>query len=141
MTHTAPARDAERRAFLRLLAATTAALAMGGCTKQPVGLDQAPTPPVVTTPPPIIPPTPGVNAPPVWQVVPTITFAQGVASSIGIGGYVSDANGDSLTIAMNAAVLPAGVTYDAPNKRFVYDGVGAIASTSGVVLIANDGKG
>ena len=80
------------------------------------------------------------NLPPVWQGVPTITFTQGVASSVSIAGYVTDPNGDALTITLSSAALPPGVTYDAGNKRFVYDGVGAVGLTSGNVLIADDGR-
>ncbi len=40
----------------------------------------------------------------------------------------------------NAAALPAGVTFDAAGKRFVYSGAGAAASTTGHVLTADDGK-
>jgi len=81
------------------------------------------------------------NLPPVWQGVPTITFTQGVASSVSIASYVTDPNGDPLTITLSPpALLPPGVTYDAGNKRFVYDGVGAVGLTSGNVLIADDGK-
>ena len=29
---------------------------------------------------------------------------------------------------MNAVTLPAGVTFDAANKRLVYNGIGAVAS-------------
>jgi hypothetical protein len=36
--------------------------------------------------------------------------------------------------------LPVGVTFDAANKRFVYDGIGALGSTNNVVLTADDGK-
>ena len=80
------------------------------------------------------------NLPPAWQTVPTITFAQVVASSVSIAAYVTDPNGDALTITKNSAALPAGVTYDAPNKRFVYDGGGAVGITSGNVLTADDGR-
>jgi hypothetical protein len=80
------------------------------------------------------------NFPPVWQTVPTIQFALGVASSVSIASYVSDANGDALTIIKNSAALPSGVTYDAANKRFVYDGVGAVGVSSGHVLTADDGR-
>jgi len=72
--------------------------------------------------------------------VPTITFTQGVASSVSIAAYVTDPNGDPLTITKNAAALPAGVTFDAAGKRFVYSGAGAAASTTGHVLTADDGK-
>lgn len=80
------------------------------------------------------------NLPPVWTTVPTISFVQGVASSISIAAFVSDPNGDALTITKNAVALPAGVSYDQANKRFVYDGVGAVGSASGNVLTADDGK-
>jgi len=80
------------------------------------------------------------NLPPVWQGVPTITFTQGIASSISIAVYVSDPNGDALAITMFSGTLPAGVTYDAGNKRFVYDGMGAVGTGSGNVLTADDGR-
>ena len=79
------------------------------------------------------------NLPPVWQGVPTITFTQGVASSISIAGYVSDPDGDALTISMNG-LLPSGVTFDAAGKRFVYDGAGTVTTISGIVLTADDGR-
>jgi hypothetical protein len=80
------------------------------------------------------------NFAPAWQTVPAITFAQGIAASISIAAYVTDSNGDALAITKNAAALPAGVTYDAVNKRFDYDGSGAAGSTSGNVLTADDGR-
>jgi hypothetical protein len=64
----------------------------------------------------------------------------GVASSISISAFVSDPNGDPLTITKNAVALPAGVTYDQANKRFVYDGIGGVGSTSGNILTADDGR-
>jgi len=67
-------------------------------------------------------------------------FAQGVPSNVSIAAYVTDTNGDALTITRNSAALPPGVTYDAGNKRFDYDGVGAIGNTSGSVLTADDGR-
>ena len=115
--------SAERRAFLKVLTTTTAVLAMGGCGGGAATATQT-----------------GTNLPPVWQTVPNVNFAQGVASSVSIASYVNDANSDTLAITMNSAALPAGVTYDAGNKRFVYDGVGAVGSTSGVVLAADDGR-
>jgi len=131
---------AERRAFLRMLATTTAGLAVGGCYyggAQPASSPQA----AVQTPVPLPPPPPPVgNQAPVWLTVPTITFTQNNASSVSIAAYVSDPNGDALTITKNSAALPAGVTYDAANKRFVYDGAGPVGATSGVVLTADDGK-
>src|SRR5690349_24999115 len=62
------------------------------------------------------------NHPPVWSPVPSFVFAQGIASSISVADYVTDADGDALTINMSAGSLPTGATYAAANKRFVYDG-------------------
>jgi hypothetical protein len=129
--------SAERREFLKNLSLTTAALVVGGCTSnsQVTPKDAALKPSV-----PSGPPTPPVNLPPTWLTVPTITFTQGVRATFSIAGYVSDPNGDPLSITKNSAVLPPGVTYDIPSKSFIYDGVGAPASTSGHILTANDGK-
>ena len=43
---------------------------------------------------------------------------------------------DPYTLAKNAAALPAGVTFDATGKRYVYDGVGATGVTTGHVITA-----
>ncbi len=120
---TVSAYDSERRAFLRTLTTTTAALAIGACGG-PTGStpDAAPGGPGAN---------PASNLPPVWQ---------GVASSVSIAAYASDPNGDALTITKNSVALPTGVTYDAAGKRFVYDGIGAVGSTGGHVLTADDGK-
>lgn len=80
------------------------------------------------------------NSAPVWQGVPAITFVKGVASSVSIAAFVNDPNGDPLTITKNAVALPTGVTYDQANKRFVYDGIGDVGSTSGNILTADDGR-
>lgn len=80
------------------------------------------------------------NLPPAWQTVRTITFVEGIASSVSIAAYVTDPNGDPLTINWISGALPAGVTYDAPNKRFVYDGIGAVSIGGGNVLRADDGR-
>ena len=79
------------------------------------------------------------NQAPVWAAVPTITFTQGVAASFSIAAYVSDAEGDTLSIIKNAVSLPSGVTYDPVSKSFIYDGIGALASTGGHVLTASEG--
>ena len=81
-----------------------------------------------------------VSGEPVWSAVPAIAFVQGVAASISIASYVSDPDGDALTLTKNAVELPPGVTFDAANKQFIYDGIGAIGSTSGHVLTAEDGS-
>lgn len=63
-------------------------------------------------------------------------------ANVSIAAFVSDPNGDPLTITLQLpdTGLPAGVTYDQANKRFVYDGRLGVATTSGHVLIADDGK-
>jgi hypothetical protein len=130
--------DAERRAFLRTITAvTTAALATGACSSS-VG----PVANGSTAPGPGPGPIGGTNLPPVWQTVPTITFTQGVASSVSIGGYVSDPNGNALTVTLQAGgpALPTGVTYDPVGMRFIYNGGGTVGSTSGYVLSADDGQ-
>jgi hypothetical protein len=80
------------------------------------------------------------NAAPVWSTIPPITFTQGVAATISIAAYVSDADGDTLTVMKNDVALPPGVTFDAVDLSFVYDGVGAVATTEGHILTADDGR-
>lgn len=130
----------ERREFLRALTLSTAALAVGGCTSK-VSYTQSSNTPGGSNPgnPGGGGPPPAPNQAPLWQTVPTIVFTQGVASSVSIAGFVTDPNGDPLTITEQGA-LPAGVTYDQANKRFVYNGSGPVASAGGIVLIADDGK-
>ena len=124
--------DVERRAFLRALTVTTAALAAGACGGSPRAyVGAAPNSP---------PPPPPGNVAPVWSTVPTITFTQGVASSISIAAYVTDADQDPLTITMTTGTLPTGVTYDVASKSFVYDGIGPVDTKSGVQLTADDGQ-
>lgn len=97
----------------------------------------APTPSPSPTPAPSPSPTPVGNRAPVWVTVPTVTFTVGVPATFPISAFVSDADGDALTIT-HTGTLPVGVTFDAANKRFVYDGSGAVQSTTGHVLTAND---
>jgi hypothetical protein len=127
--------NTKRRAFLRALATTTAALAVGRC-----GGDVSVPANAAPGPGPGPGPGPATNVPPVWVTIPTVTFTQGVASSFSLGSFVTDANGDALVITMNAVTLPAGVTFDALGKRLVYDGNGAAASVGGVQMTADDGK-
>lgn len=81
----------------------------------------------------------GGNGAPAWTDVPTIAFTQGVPGRFSIEAYVRDAEGVHLTITKNAAALPAGVTYDAATKSFIYDGTGSVAATSGHILTATEG--
>ena len=123
--------DAKRRAFLQALATTSAAFAVSACGGDAV----TPTTSTGGGGPP--PPT---NHAPVWSAMPTVTFTQGVASTFSVASFVSDPDGDALTLTRNAVALPVGVTFDAGNKRFVYDGIGSLGSTNNVVLTADDGK-
>ena len=123
--------DAKRRALLRALATTTAALVAGCGGGGGEGNAPASAAPA---------PGPTTNVAPVWVNIPTVAFTQGVASSFSLASFVSDANGDALTITMNAVTLPAGVTFDAAGKRLVYNGIGAVASVGGVRMTANDGR-
>ena len=69
-----------------------------------------------------------------------MTFTQGVASNFSLASFVSDPDGDPLTITMNAITLPAGVTFDAAGKRLVYDGIGNTAAVNAVQMTADDGR-
>ena len=124
--------NATRRAFLRALTATTAALAVARCG----GGGGADGTPIAAGPGP----APGANVAPVWTTIPTIAFTQGIASSFSLASFASDPNGDALSITMSGAALPAGVSFDAAGKRLVYDGIGAVASVGGVQMTADDGR-
>jgi hypothetical protein len=120
-----------RRMFMRRFSAGTAAIALTACG----GGGSVPVPQPTPAPAPAPSSKPVVsNPPPVWSPVPTITFTQGVPSTISIAGYVTDTQ--ALTISKNSAGLPAGVTYNAATKSFVYDGIGAVGMTDGHVLTA-----
>jgi hypothetical protein len=74
-----------------------------------------------------------------WDTIPTLTFTQGLASSISVAQWLSGATGDAVAISLNSVELPAGVTFNAATLSFDYDGIGAPASTDGHVLLANVG--
>jgi hypothetical protein len=116
-----------RRLFMRTVSVGVAALALNACGGGAyAGGDVAPT--AESTP------GSGSSTEPSWATLPTITFTEGVAGSISIAAYVADDH--ALSITKNAASLPAGVTYDAATKSFVYDGIGAASYTDGHVLTA-----
>ncbi|MEM6993434.1 MAG: hypothetical protein AAF721_23170 [Myxococcota bacterium] len=81
----------------------------------------------------------GEQGAPVWMTVPTLSFVQGVPSEVSVAAYVSDPEGDALTLMLNDVALPEGVTFDPTSMTFVYDGSGPAATTSGHVLAADDG--
>lgn len=72
----------------------------------------------------------------VWDTVPNVVFTPGVPGEVFIGQYIAGAQ--SITIAPGIA-LPAGVTYDALNQKFKYDGTLPSGTTPNVSLIADDG--
>src|SRR5258706_14301095 len=110
-----------------------AGLAVAGCYGGP---EQKSSP---AAPPPPPPPPPPGNRAPVWQTVPTITFTQGVASSISIAGYVSDPDGDALTIRMNGS-LPSRAACDAAGNRSVFYAAEPVTTISGGDLVADDDR-
>jgi hypothetical protein len=137
-----------RRKFFTFLGGSAAALALQGCgagggltltytpnsaTTTPTSPPTAPTPPVTTAP--TTPPPAGTTATIVWQSIPAVAFVQGVPSSFSVADYVSVANASSFSLNVSSS-LPAGVTFDASHRTFVYDGVGAIGALDGVVLTA-----
>lgn len=74
-----------------------------------------------------------------WSTVPTLSFVQGIAASISVSQYVTDANRAALVLSLNGVVLPAGVSYNKTTQSFDYDGVGAVGGADGLVLTATQG--
>jgi len=138
----------QRRRFIQLMSASAATMALqacgGGGSATASTSQGGPAPAEPALPPSTASGGSGPSAlvpastPPVWTVVPTLTFTQGVASTISISKYVKSASGGPLAIALNGLALPPGVTYNARTLSFVYDGIGAVGSTDGHVLTASD---
>lgn len=138
----------QRRRFIQLMSASAATMALQACggggsatasTSQGGPAAAEPAPPAGTAagssgPSALVP----ASTPPVWTTVPTLTFTQGVASTISISKYVKSSSGGPLAIALNSIALPPGVTYNARTLSFAYDGIGAVGSTDGHVLTASD---
>jgi hypothetical protein len=129
-----------RRSFIGTAAAGAGALALGACNGMVDGMSDPDGGVGGRDSGPRADGAPG-NGAPVWTSIPPITFVAGVASDFSIMPYVSDPDGDALALALNDVALPAGVTFDAAGMRFVYDGSGPIAMTTGHVLSADDGRG
>lgn len=139
---------ASRRRVLKLLAVGAGSLAVQACggggggapgtalasgpvtTGGKLSPDSPPSPDPTGTPPP---------SGPVWTTVPDLNFTQGVAASISVAQYVTDSAAKTLLLALTAGTLPPGVTFNATTKTFNYDGVGAAATTTGLVLTATEG--
>lgn len=75
-----------------------------------------------------------------WQPLPDISFTQGTASTYDVSGYVSNSAGLPMGIVLTSGSPPSGVTFDAANQRFSYNGTAPIDSASGLVLRATTGS-
>jgi len=130
-----------RRSFIKLVTASASAVVLqacgGGSGSSSAAAGGSATAPITPPTTPITPPTtPTTPNPPTWSAIPTLTFVQGIASSIPIGQYLSSADARALAIGLTAGQLPAGVTFNAATKAFDYDGSGAVATADGLVLTA-----
>jgi hypothetical protein len=121
-----------RRRFITLLTASASSLALQACG----GGGDAPPVNNVPPAPPVTPTNPVTLA---WNTVPTLTFTQGIASSVSVAQWITASNAAALTLSLNSVALPAGVTYNSSRQSFDYDGVGAVASTDGHILTAIGG--
>ncbi len=90
-------------------------------------------PPVTSTAPVTPAPTP---AAPIILTIPDIAFVEGMPSSFSVATYISAENVAAFSLSLNAMPLPAGVTFNAVNRSFDYDGVGTPADTTGHILTA-----
>lgn len=120
----------DRRSFIKLVTAGASSVVLEACGGGSGG--GAGDGGSVTSPLPVT--TPSSPSLPVWSPIPTLTFVQGVRSSISIAGYVSNAT--NATLLLTAGTLPPGVTFNAATRAFDYDGSGAVASADGFVLAA-----
>jgi hypothetical protein len=70
-------------------------------------------------------------ADPVISTVPTISFTRGTTATASVSSYITDADttAGAITTAYTGAGLPAGVTFNAAQKRYEYDGSGDLATT------------
>lgn len=144
MAKQTPSKQLTRRLFL-----TVGVIAASGCSGDASGDDPGgvvsptptPSPPSSPSPPspPPSPTPPSANRPPTWTTLPTVTFTLGIPSTFSVASFVTDPDGDALTLTHSGA-LPNGVTFDSANKRFVYDGSGAAQASGGHVLTADDLK-
>ncbi len=80
--------------------------------------------------------TAGINQAPVWNGAPSPSFIQGTASSYSLVGLASDAESDPITFTSIGTALPSGVTINNSTKALDYNGVGAVATATGIRLHA-----
>jgi chitodextrinase len=77
------------------------------------------------------------NAAPVWQSIAQQELTTGTNYSLPIGSFVSDPEGQAVTVVQVSGVLPTGVTYNASTK--VVSGTPTATSTPTVTFRASDG--
>jgi len=80
--------------------------------------------------------TPPANRAPVWSTTTTIVFQKKTAGSVDMQDYVTDPDGDVVTIVANQA-FPQGITFN--NGILSYDGAAGASDTSGLYFTASDG--
>lgn len=89
----------------------------------------------------------GFNRLPIAVGTPAPSFVQGIPSTYSVASFFTDLDGDPFIIVLSPGpTWPlTGITYDQPNKRFVYDGtnyglpVGSTITLPYTKLIADDG--
>ena len=83
--------------------------------------------------------TPTPNNPPTVDSVPAPSFTNGTASEYDLDQHMSDPDGDAL-YAIIGGSLPSGVTLraNADDNALVYDGAGAVTTSTGHTLTADD---
>jgi len=93
--------------------------------------------------PPGLTPAPTPNQAPIIVSTPNPAFQDGIAKIYGLDQHMSDPDGNPLTAVMNTGTvaLPSGVTLNASpdNNSLVYDGIGALTTSTGHTLTAFDG--
>jgi hypothetical protein len=134
-----------RRRFLGYFTASAASLALqacgGGASNNAVATNPTtPLIPPVPVAPPVITPAPTIPVVPLapdlsWLTIPSLTFTEGIASSISMDGYLQG-SAKVVSVLLNAVMLPLGVTYNKDTHSFEYDGRLGIGSVDGLVLTA-----
>jgi hypothetical protein len=133
-----------RRRFMRMMTVGAGALAVQACgggggagaanTPQSLATTQLVQPAPAPTEPVTAPSHPPIPPEWTWASIPTLSFTQGVASSISISQYIVGENSAAATITLNEMALPPGVVFNSINRSFDYDGIGAVNTTDGHVL-------
>ena len=141
---TPEAAQLNRRRFMRMMTVGAGALAVqacggGGGAGAATAPQSLPTTPIVQPAPAPTAPVTAPSQPPVasawtWASIPTLSFTQGVASSISISQYIVGENTAAAIVTLNDLALPPGVVFNRINRSFDYDGIGAVNTTDQHVL-------